>query len=70
MQRQDSTYGRIGVAADPDFREVVAELEELSHVGGEFEGFEQSGDLSYNTINELLQRNGSTYPCTDPILAS
>jgi hypothetical protein len=30
--------------------------------------FEQSDDLSYHTINALLQRNVYTYPCADHIL--
>jgi hypothetical protein len=63
---RDSTYRPIGVAADRGFREVVAEREEPSQLGGgEFVVFEESGDVSHDRINELLQRNAYTYPCAD-----
>jgi hypothetical protein len=56
-QMRDSTYGGIREAANRDFPEIIAEREEISQVGGEFVVLEESGDLIYHKINELLQRS-------------
>jgi hypothetical protein len=48
--------------------DIIAEWEEPSQLGGDLMAFGESGDLSNNAINELLQRNAYTYPCADRTL--